>query len=67
MKKYNTYKGHYPAWAQSEFDHRFACWANNHNGWAKMKAATKRLAKHREKRTAKQRMEVEENESWSIP
>lgn len=62
-KKANTYKGHYPAWAQSEFDHKYIY--VNHNSWAKMKAATKRLAKRREKRTAKQSMEVEENESWS--
>lgn len=26
---------------QSEFSHRYACWANNHNGWAKMKKANK--------------------------
>ena len=30
---------------QSEFDHHYACWANNHNGWAKMKKASKKLAK----------------------
>lgn len=30
---------------QSEFDHHYACWANNHNGWAKMKKANKKLAK----------------------
>ncbi len=35
---------------QSEFDHRFACWASNHRGWAKMKRDNKRLAKRREKR-----------------
>ena len=22
---------------QSEFDHKWACWAANHNGWAKAK------------------------------
>jgi len=30
---------------QSEFDHHYACWANNHEGWAKMKKANKKLAK----------------------
>ena len=44
-KQSNPYKGRIPF--QSEFDHRFACWANNHNGWAKMKKANKRLAKRR--------------------
>lgn len=35
---------------QSEFDHHFACWANNHEGWAKMKKANKKLAKVKMKR-----------------
>lgn len=43
MKKANTYKGKL-GW-QSEFSHRYACWANNHNGWAKAKKSNKRLAK----------------------
>ena len=45
MKRQNYLKGHLP-W-QSEFDHRFAC-------WAKMKKANKRLAKRREKRIWKE-------------
>lgn len=45
MKKSNIYKGKLPF--QSEFSHRYACWANNHNGWAKMKKFNKRLAKKR--------------------
>lgn len=48
MKKENIYKGKLDY--QSEFSHRFACWANNHNGWAKMKKDNKRLAKKRLKR-----------------
>ena len=40
-----TYKGKL-GW-QSEFSHRYACWANNHNGWAKSKRSNKRLAKRR--------------------
>lgn len=35
---------------QSEFDHRWACWANNHKGWAKMKKYNKKLAKKRLRR-----------------
>ena len=35
---------------QSEFDHRWACWANNHRGWAKMKKANRKLAKKRLRR-----------------
>lgn len=48
MKNKNIYKGKLDY--QSEFSHRFACWANNHNGWAKMKKDNKRIAKKRLKR-----------------
>lgn len=53
MKQANTYKGFLPY--QSEFSHRWACWANNHRGWAKMKKANKRLAKRRMRRECKRR------------
>ena len=45
MKRDNIWKGKLD-W-QSEFSHRFACWANNHNGWAKAKKSNKRVAKRR--------------------
>lgn len=45
VKQNNIYKGYLDY--QSEFSHRFACWANNHNGWARMKKFNKRLAKRR--------------------
>ena len=48
MKRANYLKAFLP-W-QSEFDHHYACWANNHRGWAKMKKYNKRLAKRRERR-----------------
>ena len=48
MKKANYLKAFLP-W-QSEFDHRYACWASNHRGWSKMKKFNKRLAKRRERR-----------------
>ena len=51
MKRANYLKGFLP-W-QSEFDHRYACWTNNHRGWAKMKKENKRLAKRREERNWK--------------
>ena len=47
MKKQN-YLASFLPW-QSEFDHCYACWADNHRGWAKMKKSNKRLAKKREK------------------
>ena len=30
---------------QSEFSRRYACWANNHNGWSKQKKQNRRIAK----------------------
>ena len=45
MKRSNIWKGKL-GW-QSEFDHLFACWANNHNGWSKAKKYNKRVAKRR--------------------
>lgn len=48
MKKQNEL-GRYTDW-QSEFSHRYACWAANHNGWAKMKKFNKKVAKKRLKR-----------------
>ena len=51
MKKQNIYKGFLEF--QSEFSHRYACWAYNHRGWAKTKKANKKGAKKREKRSWK--------------
>ncbi len=48
MTSRNLYKGLYKD--QSEFSHRFACWANNHRGWAKMKKLNRKLARKRLKR-----------------
>lgn len=47
MKKQNTYKEFLNH--QWEFDHKYACWANNHMGWSKMKKNNRRIAKRREK------------------
>lgn len=44
---------------QSKFSHRFACWANNHMGWAKMKKANKKLTKTRVKRVIQKEIEQE--------
>ena len=48
MTSRNIYKPYFEY--QSEFDHRYACWANNHRGWAKMKKYNKKLAKKRLRR-----------------
>lgn len=57
-KQQNPFKGYLDY--QSEFSHRFACWANNHRGWAKMKKFNKRLAKRRLKQ--KLRKELKEDD-----
>lgn len=56
MKKAQTYKGFLNY--QSEFSHLFAAWANNHNGWSKMKKLNKKVAKKRERRFVRNNMEV---------
>lgn len=48
---------------QSEFSHCFACWANNHMGWAKAKKANKKIAKKREKRELDKQMRGEQDEA----
>ena len=55
MKRQNYLKGFLDF--ESEFSHRWACWANNHMGWAKMKKSNKRIAKRREKRELRKRIE----------
>ena len=57
MKKNKIYAGLLDY--QSEFSHRYACWANNHRGWAKMKKANKRLAKKRLRRMLNKEQEYE--------
>ena len=61
MKKQNIYKGFLDY--QSEFDHRWACWANNHNGWAKLKKMNRRLAKRKIAREAQRDIQ---NEQYDI-
>lgn len=35
---------------QSEFSHKYACWANNHNGWSKQKKLNRKIAKKKLRR-----------------
>lgn len=58
MKKQNIWNGFHAF--QSEFSHRYACWANNHRGWSKMKKSNKRLAKTREKRELEKQIRSEQ-------
>ena len=49
---------------QSEFSHRFVCWANNHMGWAKMKKANRKQAKNKSKQIMKKEMQQELEEFY---
>ena len=55
--KRNIYKGLFDD--QSEFSHKYACWAYNHRGWAKMKKYNKKLAKKRLRRINRRDMDEE--------
>lgn len=47
--------GNYKRFARNpgEFSHKYACWAYNHRGWAKMKKANRRTAKRRLERAVR--------------
>lgn len=45
MKRSEIARRQYSDSKQSEFSHQCACWANNHNGWSKMKKKNRKLFK----------------------
>lgn len=46
MKKSNEVsRRQFSEYGQSWFSKRYACWANNHNGWSKMKKKNQRMFK----------------------
>lgn len=47
---------------QSEFSHKYACWANNHNGWSKQKKKNRRIAKAKLKEELKKELINENNQ-----
>ena len=50
MKKSEVLRRQYSDNGQSEFSHRYAGWANNHNGWSKMKKKNRKLFKKKFRR-----------------
>lgn len=44
---------------QSLFSKRWACWANNHNGWSKMKKKNRRLFKKKFREETKKEVKKE--------
>ena len=62
MKKSNEIaRRQYSNNKQYEFDHRYACWANNHNGWSKMKKLNRKLFKKKFRRE-----EQKEVDKWRL-
>ena len=62
MKTNEVVRRQYSNRKQSEFSHRCACWANNHNGWSKMKKLNRKLFKKKFRReTEKEIQEVLNN------
>lgn len=61
MKRQQAYKGLIgKGWYdQSEFSHRYACWANHRNNWAIRKADNRKLAKARLKQIERQQIKKE--------
>ena len=48
MKKSNEIaRRQYSFHCQCKFDHKYACWANNHRGWSKMKKLNRKIFKKR--------------------
>lgn len=44
---------------QSWFSKKYACWANNHNGWSKMKKLNRKLFKKKLRRETEKEIERE--------
>jgi len=49
---------------QSWFSKRWVCWANNHNGWSKMKKKNRRLFKKKYRREINKEAEKELQELY---
>lgn len=50
MRKSEITRRQFSDRSQSLFSKKYACWANNHNGWSKMKKMNRKLFKKKFKR-----------------
>lgn len=51
---------------QSNFSKKYACWANNHNGWSKMKKLNRKQFKKKFRRELRQELETIEKEQTIV-
>lgn len=59
MKRSEITRRQFSDRGQSWFSKRYACWANNHNGWSKMKKLNRRLFKKKFRRETAREIEEE--------
>ena len=53
MRKSEITRRQFSDRCQSWFSKKYACWANNHNGWSKMKKKNRKLFKKKFRRETK--------------
>lgn len=59
MKRSEINRRQFSDRGQSWFSKRYACWANNHNGWSKMKKLNRKLFKKKFRREIRKEIEKE--------
>lgn len=57
MKRSEITRRQFSDRGQLWFSKKYACWANNHNGWSKMKKQNRRLFKKKFRRETKKEIE----------
>lgn len=57
MRKSEITRRQFSDRCQSWFSKKYACWANNHNGWSKMKKKNRKLFKKKFRRETKKEIE----------
>ena len=62
MKRSEITRRQFSDRGQSWFSKKYACWANNHNGWSKMKQRNRRLFKKKYRREIAKEIENQLND-----
>ena len=66
MKRSEINRRQYSDRGQWQFDKKYACWANNHNGWSKMKKLNRKLFKKKFRRETEKEVEREMNDVLKV-